>query len=308
MMRLLNIIIYVLFLLGSISGQTGRDWPDHPDLQHLSNPALLNKFSNLSVALYHSRRFRELQSSPSLASLAIAMPMKRTNTALGLHLLSDKIGPLVRNGMELTYAYHFSVGMTGRDQVAMGLAVKVNQLKFDANHLILDDQNDILLSDLTPGRIMPPALNVGFQYFTGQPTYASPVQIHSGLAVGRFLPFEDKFNSFSIERNWEWNTNFGVDVYLAEEAILTTDFLCRKVSLLPTNYILRSSLSYRSIGWLMLQFSRAGYFGTQVGFNMGGGNADEISRIKIFLGGNWNVQKTKTTLGSGFSFGVTYTP
>lgn len=292
-----------LFLTGKT--QTLRDWPEHPDMLVVINPAFSGLTSALSISAYHSRRFSSLQSSPSASSIVLLLPSARQKTTLGLHILSDRLGPLTKNGVELSYAYRTSI--TTSDFLSLGMSLKLGQLKFDANHLILNDPNDRLLADLDAGGIMPPGLNVGLHYKTGTIEYDKPVQFNAGVAFGRFLPLKDRFNSFDLDRTSEWFSNIGMEIFISEQTSLKTDFLCKKITFNPTGYAVRMNLMYHHLGWLMTQYTRSGQLSGQIGFNLGSKN-EELEKIKIFIGSTWSVQRVQTSLGRGFCFGFSYFP
>ncbi|MBK8502295.1 MAG: PorP/SprF family type IX secretion system membrane protein [Saprospiraceae bacterium] len=298
----LSIIVF-LGILHSTFAQVSDEWPDEPFMASIINPAQATDLPSLTFIASHSRRFRNLKSSPTQSHLSVIMPWHDQKMALSAHVFSEKIGPLNQNGFDLSYAYRIKTALFQNDFMSMGLTLRMTELRFNHDHLLATQEDDLLLDDMPSEGIMPPSMRVGFSYESGLPDLANPVQFRLGIVASHFLPFEDRFNAFGFARVFSWHARFGLNAFASDQITVEPEILISASNGLPSNFILRIQTIHQDLGWIMTQYSKTGILTLQLGLNLGSINSKSI---RLSINNSWYLGTLNANLGNSLGLGFLY--
>ena len=289
----------------ALQAQQSVDWSMNDAMFFVVNPAYTAMVPSLTASLTHGRKWQKLQSSPTQSDLGVIIPFTNERMGVGAHLFSEEVGPLKTNGIALSYGYHFPLQKSGQDRLSLGASIRLMHLSFDQNHLIVGNAGDQLLGNVEGNRLVPPALSVGFHYQTGMAQYGTPVQFVFAGSISKLLPFQDRFNSFSIDRNFQWYGLAGLEIAASERILITPSLLLSDINQATINYGLRIKAAYSKLGWVMTQYSKAGFLTTQLGINLGAGFSMDDA-IELSGSNSWNFGSLSGQIGNSLTFGLTY--
>ncbi len=299
------VALVVTFSFNYTSGQIVADWPDE-DYMHFSiNPAMSLEESSITISATHARRWSDIQSSPTLSSLAVLVPFLDDKMTLGAHLYSDRVGPFSSTGIGLNYAYKVPMGWGNSDYLALGFTGRLTQLRLDPDHFISSDV-DPVLENLDPkSSVIPPSFSVGFSYQSGIADYATPVQFIVGAAISQFLPSEHRFSTFSLERTTQWYGHFGLKIAATDEISIEPTLLMSNSTQTVSNYFFRIKSTYHGFGWIALQYSKAGYLSSQLGVDLRT-LMNTNSGVSLSATHGWYLGNLTGQLGNSLSLGISY--
>jgi type IX secretion system PorP/SprF family membrane protein len=290
----------------TLFGQINTEWPNQDYLFFTINPAMTSDVEGISLSLAHGRRWSKIRSSPSQSQVGLQIPFRKQQMAFGAHIFSDKVGPLAGNGVDLSYAYKIKTGKAEKEALSLGLGIRLMQLAFERDHIIAMHEDDPLFDNINYKSFVPPSLNVGVKYSTGEADFYYPVQLVLAASANRFLPFEDQFNAFSIERTLQWHGLVGLNIAANQAILIEPGVFLSKLDKSFLNYAFRIKTSLRSVGWVMTQFSKAGFLTTQLGINLGqSSSSGDVFRLSV--GNSWYFGTLSTQLGNSVTFGLSYT-
>jgi type IX secretion system PorP/SprF family membrane protein len=296
-------VIFFSGMMHLVFAQISVEWPDEPFMAFTINPAQTTDYASLTFVASHSRRFRNLKSSPTQSNLGVIVPWRDQKMAFSAHVFSEKIGPLSQNGLDISYAYRIMTAISQSDILSMGLTLRMTDLRFNHEHLLARQEDDPILVDLPSEGIMPPTLRFGLQYRTGLPDLSHPVQFRIGMAASHILPFEDRFNSFGLDRVFLWHTHFGLSAYTSDHITVESEILLSNTGGLSSNCGLRIQAIHRDFGWIMSQYSKTGILTFQFGINLG--SVDSKS-IRLSINNSWYLGKLNTSIGNSLGLGILY--
>ena len=302
-----SLLLLLCFLLDyfGLFAQVNISWPNQEYMFFTVNPAMTADVDAFSIGVTHGRRWSRIKSSPSQSGLGMRLPFKEQKMGLGAHIFSDKVGPLAGNGVDLSYAYRISTGLSYSDQLALGMSIRLMQLRFDQNHLIASVEEDFLIDNIDPKEFVPPSLNIGFKYTSGVADYAHPVQMIFAASANRFLPFEDRFNTLSLDRPLQWHGLFALQIAASSSVLVEPGLFMSNVDKTAFNYAFRVKTSFENLGWIMAQISKAGFLTTQIGVDLGDpGRTGSLVRLSV--GNSWYFGTLAAQLGNSVTFGFSY--
>ncbi|MDH3243704.1 MAG: PorP/SprF family type IX secretion system membrane protein [Saprospiraceae bacterium] len=304
MRALFTTIIAGLFMLGT-DAQTISDWSNDQFLMFSTNPAYTTEVSSLTVGVNHARRWENLSSSPVQSNVAAMIPFSDMRMGMGGTIFSDQIGPFSTVGMGVSYSYRLPISRHGTDYLAMGMSAKLMHVKFDQNHFVAADELDNLLSNVEGNKFVPPIFSVGFLYRSGTPTSNNPVQMHAGMAMTRFFPFQDRFNTLAFDRIYQWFGSAGLSIAATDELVIEPSLLLSDIDRNAVNVGFRVRADFTRLGWGMMQYSKAGFLVTQLGARVGQ-NWGRGYHLEISGTNSWHFGPISNQLGSSLGFSVAY--
>ena len=285
-------------------GQLISDYPLDAFLNFTVNPAHTAEQESITFGVQHARKWHNLKSSPVQSNAAILLPFKNERMGFGAQIFSDNISAFSTTGLGLSYGYKFPVGITDADYLSIGLSAHIMHVKFDRNHLVVVDESDALLTDIEGNKIVPPAFAAGFHYTTGTPHNYQPFQWRTGFSVSRFLPFQNRFNTLAFDRQFQWYGTAGMSIWLGYDFTLAPDLIIYNAENGLVNFGVRVKTDYEPVGWVMLQYAKAGFFTTQIGFHVSPQQAAD--RFMISASNNWYFGTLNNQLGHSLNFSITY--
>lgn len=306
MKQIKHIFIALLSFWGfEVSAQFTSDWALNDAMFFRVNPAFVAIPSSLSAGISHARKWRNLSSSPTQSNLGLILPFTNERMGIGVNLFSEETGPFKNNGMALSYAYHMPLQKSGQDRLSLGAAVHLRHIAFDPNHLLAAEEGDPLLGNIEGNRFVPPSLSVGFHYLTGTVGHGTPVQFVFAGSISQFIPFQSRFNSLSFDLPFQWHGLIGLEVAASEKVRITPMLLLNQSAKNVTNYGLRVKTSYSNLGWVMAQYSKAGFLSTQLGVNLASGlTTNDV--IELSGTNTWAFGFVNGELGNGLTIAMTY--
>ena len=126
----MNFRIYILFLFLSIcagyKGQSDALYSQYMFNQFTVNPAYAGSRDALSSVLLYRNQWTGVQDAPKTINFSAHTPFHMKNTALGVNVMMDQIGPTTIQSLQGTYAYHIK---TNYGDLSMGLRSGVISLR-----------------------------------------------------------------------------------------------------------------------------------------------------------------------------------
>ena len=296
-------LIFFLGIISSAFAQVSAEWPDEPFMGYAINPAQAVEFTSLTFIGAHARRFRNIKSSPTQSHLGVIIPWHDQKMAISAHVFSEKIGPFNQSGLNLSYAYRIMSVLNQGDFLSMGLTLGLRELRFNHDHVLVFQENDHLLAEMPGEGIIPPSMRFGLHYESGLPQRANPIQLRFGIAASHFLPFEDRFHTFNLQRDLLWHARFGFSAYTSDQIRIEPEILLRKTDELSSNFILRLQTIHQDLGWIMSQYSKTGILTFQLGIYLGALNK---CSIRISINNSWYLGKVNASLGNSLGLGFLY--
>lgn len=177
--------ISAFLFLGALLGTSGlRAQQDPLYSQYMFNTLAVNPgyagSANVFTMLALSRhQWVGFSGAPTTQTLLAHTPLPNENMALGLSLMTDKIGPARQTGAYFDYAYRIRTGKDTR--LAFGLKGGINYFQADLASLTSVDPDAANVN--VQGTIMP---NFGFGLFWHSPRYyiglSAPKLMENGIA------------------------------------------------------------------------------------------------------------------------------
>ncbi len=141
------------------------------------NPAYAGANGNASLSLRYRKQWAGYTGSPSTLSFNAESIVIKKRLALGLTVISDRIGITQSTSADLSISSHLRIGETGT--LSVGLKIGVNLLRSDFSKLENVDPTDPLYT--TENRTLP-YVGFGVLYYTRK--------LYLGFAVPRVVTFE----------------------------------------------------------------------------------------------------------------------
>lgn len=127
------------------------------------NPAYASVSSALEVVAISRNQWTGIDGAPVTQSLSAMMPIKGTDSGIGVTMLTDKIGPVRQSGLYLDYSYRLRLGY--RTYFAWGLKTGINFYHTDYSILEVNDGGDPVLSEDVVRKFLPNA-GIGAFFYT----------------------------------------------------------------------------------------------------------------------------------------------
>ena len=303
-MRILTLTILTFLLYHFGYSQHDHDWPINATMFFTINPAYTAAAASLTGTVMHARKWHNVKSSPSQSGLGILLPFTNDRMGVGGHLFSEEAGPFKSNGLALSYGYQIPLAMAEQDLLSIGMSIRLMHIAFDQNHLTASEPSDDLLFGIEDNKIVPPSFAAGFRYITGTPDYDDPVQLEIAGSITRVFPFQDRFNTVSFNRSFQWYGLFSLNIATSEKITISPTLLLNDVGQHVFNYAVRLKTAYAPYGWLMAQYSKAGFFTTQLGLNLGASwNSDDL--IEVSASHSWYSGTLSAQIGNSITVALT---
>ncbi|SVD77036.1 uncharacterized protein METZ01_LOCUS429890, partial [marine metagenome] len=140
-----KIFVSILIIISGYdaAGQQLPQFTQYMINDYVFNPAIAGIESGYQVKSNIRNQWVGINHAPRTTVLSVYGKHRNTNVGLGGVVFSDRVGPTSRNGISLSYAYHFSLS----DAMKMSLALSggFSQMKLDP-HLIVKHKNDPVTS------------------------------------------------------------------------------------------------------------------------------------------------------------------
>lgn len=160
----MNYRFYILFLLllicAGYKGQSDALYSQYMFNQFTVNPAYAGSRDALSSVLLYRNQWTGVQDAPKTINFSSHTPFRMKNTALGVNVMMDQIGPTTIQSLQGTYAYHIK---TNYGDLSMGLRSGFISLR--SNESLLNFYNDQYETNGLVNVIIP-NIDFGMYFFT----------------------------------------------------------------------------------------------------------------------------------------------
>ena len=159
-----TIFIFLFSILLVIKGFAQQD-PQYS--QYMFNPLVLNPAyagsrEVMSAVLLYRNQWVNLDGAPNTLTASFNTPLKNNKIGLGLHIVSDKIGPKTTNEYVASYAYRLKLA---QGKLALGLRAGVYDYRFDWNKIDYKDKDDVFNANQQT-HVIKPTFDFGMYYYT----------------------------------------------------------------------------------------------------------------------------------------------
>lgn len=204
---LLAVTLLSLFL-PDLSGQEQAYFSQYIHNRLVYNPAFAGDREIPGFSLHSRQQWISWEGSPSANLLMAHTRLKNKNAGAGVSISYDRMGPVQNTG--LTGAYSYTLQITDRSQLMMGLQGEMRFLQIHLIQLQLVDQGDLLF-EMDPGMKIQP--NVGFginyQFQNFSINFSIPRILNSNLSPykGETSKWSQTHRVFYLEASSMYNIN-----------------------------------------------------------------------------------------------------
>ena len=269
------------------------------------NPAMTATWDYLEVGLNYRQQWLGFEQAPNTSSVSAQLPLVNNNMSLGAFYMNDQLGNFSTNTVALSYAYKFELGIRRGDQLSLGILGIANQHRYTSSNLILNDQDDNLISQ-GEGTKMIPNIGAGLYYCSSSGVDYDETYFFLGLGVSNILNKTLTFdnNSFSnfnqaIHSTGIIGARFVPGYQYFFEVSLLANHALEGTSHLSVNLKLEIIDSFWA-GFIISSDSTIGFQGGAILESPSGG------RIKIGGLGAYNLGKLGQYQGLGFEVFLAY--
>lgn len=216
MKYILYIVIFAFSLLGA-GEAIGQQFQRPSSFTHNNafwNPAFIGLEKTLSANAYISQQWLAFGgNAPRNIALDFQYPFVDMNMAVAGGIISDKTGPVSKNGVNISYAYHLNNIGRNDGQITMAVMAEGQRYSIDASSEIVRDGADPLVITSAQSSFLP-KLGAGFLYISDINKYNYNTSFYAGLSGFQLLEnnllLSDKIN---VKRIRGINMDIGVKMY-----------------------------------------------------------------------------------------------
>lgn len=242
-MRINCIKIGIVILLGLLLHFETKAQQDALYSQYMFNPMAINPAyagtrNTISGVLLHRSQWVGIQGAPKTNSLAIHSPIKGKNFALGLNLLSDKIGPTTNTTFLGTYAYHLNLG---KGKLSFGLRGGFYSNELRNNELVYTNNLGKPIENYS-------SLTTNFDFGT----YYHTDKFYAGFSANHLTNGRVKFTNqvAAYDLNMHFMGFVGKAFVLTPNLVVKPSALVRYTESAPINFDINTSILFQKVFWL----------------------------------------------------------
>ena len=268
-MKKISILILLISLGFLVKAQQLPQFTQYMINDYVFNPAIAGIESSYQMKTNIRNQWIGIVDAPRTTVLSAYGKYRESNVGLGGVVFSDQVGPTSRNGMSLSYAYHFS--LTEKMKMSLALSGGFAQFKIDKTGTKVQDVNDPLFQDGDIFTSSVPDATFSFYLYTkGWYVGASaPQLLNSKLS----LLDEDVLERLKTETDgnlerhyfamagyrWKVNTDYTVE----------PSVLIKSVTPAPTQADISVKVTYQNKLWLGTAYRTNGDIGVLLGYSIG---------------------------------------
>ena len=136
-MKKITILIFIISAGFVVKAQQLPQFTQYMINDYVFNPAIAGIESSYQMKSNIRNQWIGVNDAPRTTVLSVYGKYRDSNIGLGGVVFSDRVGPTNRNGMSLSYAYHFN--LTKEMKMSLALAGGFTQLQLNPNHLHFKD-------------------------------------------------------------------------------------------------------------------------------------------------------------------------
>lgn len=153
----------------------------------LLNPAYVGSKMYTNATALHRAQWLGFEGAPVTQALAVNGRVQDKQLGWGVHVLNDKIGPIVNTVFNIDGAYHLTLNEKGH-QLALGVKMGIHNYNLNADLIRTLTPGDVAFDIGTNFDILP---NIGFGLYYHQPKF------YMGFSIPRML----SNNRYQISRH-----------------------------------------------------------------------------------------------------------
>jgi type IX secretion system PorP/SprF family membrane protein len=291
MKKLFGLFIFVCCFYSALSQQRPQ-YTQYIFNNYLINPAISGIENYTDVKAGYRNQWQGLTDAPITSYISIHLPIGKKFTqgsatsfggngnnpmsrsfeqtykasephhGIGMHLVSDEIGPFSRTDLNMTYAYH--LGITESINLAVGVAAGMSRISLDRSKIILEDPSDQAISDNNESQIQP---DLGAGIWLYGPRYFAGISAQQLL--GRQLDFSEYSEYNQGKQVPHWFMTAGFKLYLGEDIAAIPSTLVKIVSPAPIAVDVNMKLAFKDKFWIGGSYRQDDSFAALAGLNVG---------------------------------------
>ncbi len=267
-MKKITILILLISLGFFAKAQQLPQFTQYMINDYVFNPAIAGIESNYQMKSNIRNQWAGVNNAPRTTVLSVYGKYRESNVGLGGVVFNDQVGPTSRNGVSLSYAYHFS--LTEKIKMSLALSGGFTQMRIDPTLLNVPDLDDPVMKGGTLESSVPDATFAFHLYTKDWYVGASiPQLLNSNLGF-----FEDDYLDMynlnpdgSLERHYfamagyKWKVNYD---YVVEPSVLI-----KSVTPAPTQADIGVKVTYQNKLWAGTAYRTNGDIGVLLGYSIG---------------------------------------
>jgi len=189
------------------------------------NPAIAGTKKYTPIMLDAREQWRGLDGHPRTQTISLHTPLAGNKLGIGIFLFNDKVGPVVRQGGGLAYAYHLKLNRMSK--LAFGISGTFYSLKIKTEELKFDQDlngDGVITSQGT--RSMFPNVGAGVYYYHKK--------FYSGFSVPGLLEPKNG-TTYAITEVKHYHFTAGGYIKLRPNYLLEPSILIKYVQAAPLN-------------------------------------------------------------------------
>ncbi len=163
--------LFVLLLTVSSRAQQVPQFTQYMFNPLVLNPAYAGSREVINTVLLYRNQWVNMEGAPTTVTASINSPLKNKKMGVGLHVISDKIGPSNNTHYVASYAYRIRLG---QGKLAFGLRAGVYDYRYDWSKVDYKDKADVFNSQQQT-RILKPGFDFGMYYYNSS--------LYAGIAI-----------------------------------------------------------------------------------------------------------------------------
>ncbi|HEY1005916.1 MAG TPA: type IX secretion system membrane protein PorP/SprF [Sphingobacteriaceae bacterium] len=289
-----KILVTLLPLICSVqaSAQQRPQYTQYIFNNYLLNPALSGIENYADLKAGYRRQWAGIEDGPATATLSLHSPIgkkylrgnattvegKGTNPmsrsflqtymaaephhGAGLHLVSDRTGPITRTDINATYAYH--MGLTEKLNLSVGIAGGISVEDLDVSRITRENQIDPALTADDHKRILPD-LSMGLWLYSARYFAGFSVQ----QLLGQPVAFSDEPGNTGQGRQIpHYFVTAGYKLFLGDEIAAVPSVMVKQVTPAPVSVDINTKIAFRDRFWVGGSYRKRDSFAAMAGFNI----------------------------------------
>lgn len=201
------------------------------------NPAYAGSFDGFMINSIYSSQWVGFEGSPKTIFLSGHSVLKNTNTALGLDIMLDQIGPVKENNYNANFAYHFN--FTEEIRVSLGIKAGMNSFNVNYNLLTITDPNE---NDLADKNVLQNSPSIGAGAYLYSEKWALGFSAPNLLNT-RYL---NEFSRQIANKNPYYFMTGASKITLDNEIYIQPNFITRVTNGAPVETLLSINLNWQN--------------------------------------------------------------
>ncbi|MDX2249443.1 MAG: type IX secretion system membrane protein PorP/SprF [Bacteroidia bacterium] len=156
MKKHIPILCFILLFSGEIFAQQEPLFSQYRTNAFVINPAVAGSSEHHELRFNFRSQWRQFPGAPRTVSLTWQGAMDE-KSGVGLMAFADAVGPNQRTGLQLAYAFHIPIGyegVNGQNKLALGMAGKFMQFRFQGERVYFQDTNDPAIYGASQGLLI----------------------------------------------------------------------------------------------------------------------------------------------------------